>query len=128
VITGLARIVIGAFGLAVFVLSIWGMFAPLKLIELVKSIAVGKWGMHVAVIVRIVLGAALIVAAAQSRFPTAFQVLGWLTLAAALGLLLVGQRGMGRVVAWFEHFSPALVRAWLLLGLAFGGVLFYGVL
>jgi len=127
-ITVLARVVVGAFGLAVFVLSIWGMFAPLKLIDLVKSVANRKGGLYFAVIVRVILGAALIVAAAASRFPTTFEVLGWLTLAAAVGLLLVGRRGMSRVIAWFERCSPALMRAWLLLGLAFGGVLLYGVL
>ena len=87
-----------------------------------------SWGIYVAVIVRLVLGSALIIVAPASLFPIVFQVLGVIAIVAAIAVLLMGRERMRRFLAWFsERFSAPIIRLWLLFGMAFGGFLVYGV-
>ena len=126
--TDVAKFVVLILGSLVAVLSLWGIYAPGRLLAMVQGVMRRSAGLDVAVIARVLLGAALILAAAGSKFPTVFQVLGWLTLAAAVGLLFVGRERLARFVDWFDRFSPLLIRLWLLLGIAFGVFLVYGVI
>jgi len=87
-----------------------------------------SWGIYVAVIVRLILGSALIIVAPASLFPIVFQVLGVIAIVAAIVLLLMGRERMRRFIAWFSaRFSAPIVRLWLLFGAAFGGFIVYGV-
>ena len=115
-------------GFTVFVLSAWGMYSPSSLVKMVTRVMNQSYGMYVAVIVRLILGAALITVAPVSRFPMIFHVLGWIAIIAAVGLILIGREKLRRVIAWFEQFSTSIVRVWLLFGMAFAGFLIYGVL
>ena len=115
-------------GVTVIVLAAWGIFAPEKLMTFVTSAMDKHWGIYVAVIVRLVLGSALIIVAPTSLFPVVFQVLGVIAIVAAIVLLLMGRERMRRFIAWFSaRFSAAIVRLWLLFGVVFGGFLIYGV-
>ena len=124
----LSQFVVVALGTTVFVLSAWGIFSPAALIKMVAQAIDQGYGMYVGVIVRLVLGAALVIAAPVSHFPTVFQVLGWIAIAAAVGLILIGRERVRRIIARFEQLSSSAIRAWLLFGMAFGGFLVYGVL
>lgn len=105
------------------------MFVPDKLKTSVSSAMDKYWGIYVAVIVRLVLGSALVVAAPASRFPAVFRVLGLLTIVAAIIVALMGRDRIRRFLAWFsERFSAPVVRLLLLFGMAFAGFLVYGVL
>jgi hypothetical protein len=123
-----SQIVILALGVAVCAMSLWGLFAPVKMMKLVSGIIVKDWGIHFAVIVRLLLGAALIIAAPASRFPEIFQFLGWLAVIAAIAIVFMGRERMRRFVGWFDRLSPAMIRTWLLFGIAFGALLIYGVM
>ncbi len=124
-----SQITVLVIGVTVFVLAGWGIFAPEKLKSLVASAMDKYWGIYSAVIVRLVLGSALIVVAPASRFPVVFQVLGLLTIVAAIIVALMGRERIRRFLAWFsERFSAPIVRLWLLFGMAFAGFLVYGVL
>ena len=112
----------------VFVLSAWGMYSPESLIRMVTRAMDQRYGMYVAVIVRLVLGVSLIVVAPESRFPLAFLVLGWFTIVAAVGLVAIGQQRVRGIIAWTGRFSASIFRLWLLVGMAFAGFLIYGVL
>ena len=115
-------------GVTIIVLAGWGIFAPEKLMTFVTSAMDKSWGIYIAVIVRLVLGAALIIVAPASQFPIVFQALGVIAIVAAIALLLMGRERMRRVIAWFsERFSAPILRLWLLFGVAFGGFLVYGV-
>jgi hypothetical protein len=85
------------------------------------------WGFHVAVLARLLLGAALIIAAPESRFPVIFEILGWIAVLAAVAILLMGRERLRKFVAWFQKFSQLMIRVWLLFGIAFGAFLVYGV-
>jgi hypothetical protein len=121
-----ARLVVQAFGALIVVASLWGMIAPRALIGAVRRMAANTAGLGLAVGIRIVLGAALITAAQVSRFPTSFTVLGWIAIAAAIGLLIIGRGRMSRLVGWVSRWSPTAIRVWLVLGLLFGAFLVLG--
>ncbi len=111
----------------VILLSAWGLYAPPKLVAMVTQTMDRHWGIYVAVIVRLILGAALIIVAPVSHFPAVFRVLGWIAIIAAIALTLMGRRRLRVLIAWFNRFSPAMVRVWLLFGIAFGGFLIAGI-
>ena len=123
-----SQVVILALGFTIFVLSAWGMQSPGALVKLVTRVMDQNYGMYVAVGVRLVLGAALIIVAPVSRFPMIFHVLGWIAIIAAVGLILIGREKLRRIVTWFGQFSSSMIRLWLLFGMAFAGLLIYGVL
>ena len=86
------------------------------------------WGIYFAVLVRLALGAALIVSAPDSRFPLVFLTLGWVAIAAAIAAALLGRVRLRRFVNWWvEWFSPSTARLWLLFAIAFGAFIIYGV-
>jgi hypothetical protein len=86
------------------------------------------WVIYVAVIVRLLLGVLLILAAPETRFPAFFKALGTLFIAAAIVITFVGRDRVSIIMTWFEKLSPLAVRLWLLFGLAFAGLLIYAVL
>ena len=120
------RYIVGVFGVVIAALSLWGIFVPNKLTSMVQGVMAKPSGLYVAVAVRLVLGAALIVAAPQSKFPTTFLVLGWIAIAAAVGLPLVGRARISALLGWFVRMPSVMIRLWLLFGLAFGAFLVYG--
>lgn len=124
-----SQIIVLALGVTIIVLAGWGMFVPGNLVTFVISVMDQQWGIYVAVIVRLVLGAALIIAAPTSPFPIVFQALGWITIVAAVALALLGRERVRKfIVGWFRRFAAPTIRLWLVFGMAFGGVLIYGVL
>jgi hypothetical protein len=123
-----SQIVVLAMGIVVSALSLWGLFVPDKMMKLVTGIMDRDWGIHFAVVVRLFLGAALIIAAPRSRFPAIFEIIGWIAIVAAVGIVFMGRGRLQRFVAWFHRLSPAMIRTWLLFGIAFGAFLVYGIL
>ncbi len=122
-----SQIIVLILGITVCVLAAWGVYAPEKLVKLVASAMNQEWGIYLAVLVRLLLGLALIIAAPDSRFPLIFQALGWIVIVAAAVLAFMGRERIRRLVAWFERFSPPIIRMWSLFGVAFGGFLIFGV-
>jgi hypothetical protein len=116
-----------AVGVIVCAFSAWGMLVPDKLWKIVHGVLDKHWGIHLAVIVRLLLGTALIIGAPVSRFPLTFEILGWIAIIAAVAILFIGRDKLHRFIAWFERFSQALIRVWLLIGIGFGAFLVYGV-
>ena len=122
-----SELIIVALGISMCVLAAWGIYTPAKLVKLVSGVMDHGSGIYIAVIVRLLLGLALIIVAPDSRFPLTFEALGWIAILAAVVLALMGRNRVRSLVGWFERFSPAVVRLWLLFGMAFGGFLIYGV-
>lgn len=114
------------FGILIAALSLWGLAVPGKLLDLVRGTAMRAGGIYIAVVARLILGAALIVAAPASTSPRLFTILGWAAVVAAVGLAVMGRARLLRFIAWYEGLSPALIRIWLVFGFAFGALLVYG--
>jgi hypothetical protein len=111
-----SQFIVLALGALVAALCVWGILAPDKIMALVHGAMEKDWGFHVAVLARLLLGAALIIAAPESRFPVIFET-----------ILLMGRERLRKFVAWFQKFSQLMIRVWLLFGIAFGAFLVYGV-
>jgi hypothetical protein len=124
----ISRIVILALGVALLVLSGWGMVVPDRLMKLVQGVFERPEGMLVAVGARVIMGLALIATAQASKFPEVFQIIGGLALAAAFVLPFIGRRRLTALIGWFAHFGSTFTRTWLIFGLIFGGFLLYGVI
>ena len=122
-----SQIIVLAFGVMVCALSLWGSYTPGKLLMFVNGAIEKDWGIHLAVIARLLLGAALIISAPDSRFPLTFEILGWIAIAAAVIVLLLGRERLRNFLGWFERFSRTAIRLWLLFGVAFGAFLIYAI-
>jgi len=86
-------------------------------------------GVHVlAIVVRLVLGAALIAGSDASKFPLTLQIIGWLTLAAAIVMALLGRTRFKALIAWAVSLSSIYKRMGGVIAILFGGFLFYAVL
>jgi len=128
-IVNVSQIIVLLIGVTVGALSVWGMFAPDKLMMLVASALDKRSGIYIAVVVRLVMGVALINVAPASLFPTVFQVLGWIAIVAAVGVAIAGRERLRRLIAWWsERLHVSVTRLWLLFGIAFGAFLVYGVI
>ena len=124
-----SQVVVVLLGVTITVLAAWGMFVPEKLMAMVASTMNRDWGIYFAVFVRLVMGVALILIAPGTPMPVVFSVLGWIALAAALGVAVVGRERIRRLMAWWaDRVSASVTRLWLLFGMAFGVFLVYGVL
>lgn len=121
-----SQIIVILFGALIGLLSIWGIVAPQKIMKLAKDTMSWDYGVYLAVAVRVLLGAALILFADASRFPVTFQVLGWITILAAVVIAVAGRARLRRFTAWMDKYSPSIIRGWLVVGVAFGGFLVYG--
>lgn len=114
------------FGVLIGGMSLWGIFAPHALTGLVVRTWRTPWGMAFAIGVRVVMGIVFILAAETTRFPLFFELFGYLAIAAALGILLVGRDRVDRLINYWQNKSATLLRCWLLLGLALGVFFIYG--
>lgn len=126
-IVHVAQVAVLIFGIVICALSAWGIYAPEKIVKSAKDAMDQDFGIYAAVVVRVLLGVALILAAGESSLPTIFQALGWIAILAAVIIALVGRERILRFAAWFDRFPPTFIRVWLVVGMAFGGVLIYGV-
>jgi hypothetical protein len=80
-----------------------------------------------AVGIRLLLGWSLVQVAAVSRCPMALTVLGWIAIAAAVALVLVGRERVGRLITWGTARPTWLLRAWCVFGLALGAFIVWAV-
>ena len=78
-----------------------------------------------AVAVRLVLGLLLIDQANLSRFPAVIAILGWLSLAAALAIAVMGRRNFKRLMAWAFAMAGKFGRAAGIVAVSFGAFLVY---
>ena len=87
-----------------------------------------SFGMHLlAVVLRIVLGIALVMCASSSKYPVAIEFIGWITLLAALVLGIMGRTQFKRLIAWALGIPNGFRRMGGLLAAFFGAFLIHAV-
>ena len=85
-------------------------------------------GLHIlAVLVRVILGVALIMYSAESKFPTVIAIIGWISILAAFVLGIMGRTNFNRLMSWALSIAPSIGRIGGLLAILFGGFLIYAV-
>ena len=128
ILESLASGLLIVFAIAIGVACIISLYSPERLMRYVQT----EWDkprtMYVAVVVRLILGAALIYAAPASRFPGVFTALGGIAIVAAIAVPIAGRKRIGALLEWFAENPRLFVRLWLLFGFLFCGFLVYGIL
>lgn len=88
------------FGVAMLVSGMIIVAAPEKVFDPLRK-HINAPGLQVAAVgVRVFIGAALITVAAESNYPTATSVLGWISILAALVLGVMGRSNFIRLMNW----------------------------
>jgi hypothetical protein len=113
------------FGVLFFVFGIISMIKPAVILGFIEPNTDKAWIYFSAIIVRLLLGLLLIQVADVSRFPLVTAILGWLLLAAALFILLLGRPRFKRLIdRMMELFKPYFRLAGVFAA-AFGAFLVY---
>ncbi len=117
-------------GIAVLVtaMSLLGVLVPARLVNTVGDFWGKSWSLPFAAGIRLVMGVSLVLLADSSRFPLAFEILGWIAIVAALLLPIVGKQRVSRLLEWIVGWPSLLMRLTCLLGVVFGLFIGYGVL
>jgi hypothetical protein len=85
-----------------------------------------KLVLHImAVVVRLVIGVLLIYQANVSKFPFAIEIIGWLSIVAAIFIAVMGRRNFNRLMSWALSLSKSFGRVGGILAVAFGAFLIY---
>jgi hypothetical protein len=85
-----------------------------------------KPGLHIAaIVVRAVLGFLLVSQSSKSSFPLVIEIIGWLSLAAAIVLAAMGRRNFKRLMLWALSFVEPYGRVGGVLAGCFGAFLVY---
>ena len=77
--------------------------------------------------IRIVLGVSLLLIAEDSAFPSAFEILGWVAIVVAVALPCIGRARIEALIDWMETLPLIAIRLWVVVGVALGGFLLFGV-
>jgi hypothetical protein len=115
------------FGIATIVAGIIIVINPAMVFGLLRR-KLESLGLHIlAVVVRILLGVALIICAAESKYPSAILILGWISIVAAAVLGIIGRTNFKRLMSWALNVAPSFGRLGGLLAILFGGFLIHAV-
>ncbi len=79
----------------------------------------------IAVAVRLVIGVLLIYQSSVSKFPFVIEIIGWLSIVAAIFLSVMGRRNFNRLMSWALSLSKPLGHVDGVLAVAFGAFLIY---
>ena len=117
---------VALFGTLVLVLGLLGAASPRRVITFAGLLR-SPGGLYGAAALRIVLGVACILAAAESGFPAALRVIGVVAVAAGVALPFLGVERLGAIVDWWSRRPSYWMRAWCLVAAAFGAFLVFAV-
>ncbi|NNG17902.1 MAG: hypothetical protein HKM89_15610 [Gemmatimonadales bacterium] len=117
-------ILVSLVGLALVLVGVFGTVSPDRLADTVRAWSVRGRFLTV-VIVRLVIGVTFILAAPETRFPTAILVLGVLVLVAAVALMFAGSKRVDALIQWWFRQSKGFTRSGSMLVAVLGGALVY---
>lgn len=120
--------IISLFGAATIVAGIIILMNPDSIFGLLRR-NLGSLGLHIlAVVVRIIIGIALILYATESKYPTAIRILGWLSIVAAFIIGIMGRQNFKKLMSWALNLKPSLGRIGGIIAILFGGFLIHAVI
>ena len=87
---------------------------------------IDKIELHIlAVVIRLVLGAFLIYQSGVSRFPVVIEIVGWLSIVAAVILAIIGRNKFSKLMSWALSNVKTLGRVGGVIATTFGAFLIY---
>ncbi|NND16147.1 MAG: hypothetical protein HKN89_07460 [Eudoraea sp.] len=115
------------FGILMIIASIFLLVDENIILDYINSNKESSWLYFFAVVIRLVLGVALLRTATASKFPLVFKIIGYIALAAAIIFLLIGheqfQHVLGSLLPYFENTGR-----WVSIPvLAFGAFIIYAL-
>jgi len=121
------NILIQIIGVAMVVAGIVIMLRPALLFDVLRSYQDTFAIYCLAVLGRLVLGGALVVAAPASLYPVVLSVLGWAVIAVALFFVFVGRARFAKLLAGVLSWPDSWCRASGVFAVLLGGFLVYAV-
>ena len=115
-----------AASLAIAALGALGLIDPDRLLATVRSFQ-RPGGLYVAAGIRLILGAALYLAADDSRAPETLRVWGIVVVLAGLATPVFGRERFARLLDWWAGLGPGFVRSWAAFALLFGLALVFAL-
>jgi len=116
------------FGTAILVAGIIIVINPESVFGLMRR-RLDSLGLHIlAVVVRIIIGVALIMCAAESKYPTTILLLGWISIVAASVLGIMGRTNFRRLMSWALNLKPSFRRIGGFAAILFGAFLTHAVI
>ena len=111
------------FGLIVFLAGVIIVVNPEIIFGLLRK-NLEKVSLQVLAIgIRVVIGILLIQYASESKYPTIIEILGWLSIAAAVTFSVIGRRRFLSLMSWAFSLLRLYGRIGGLFAMAFGGFL-----
>jgi len=113
------------FGALIFLAGIVLLVNPEIVFGFLRNNA-NKIELHIlAVVVRLVLGALLIYHSEESKYPFVIEIIGWLSIVAAVFLTAIGRNKFSGFMVWVLSFVKPFGRIGGVLTAAFGSFLIY---
>lgn len=78
-----------------------------------------------AVVVRLAIGALLIYQSGSSKYPLVIEIIGWLSLVAAIFFTVIGRNNFNRIISWALSLAKPIGRVGGILAVYFGAFLIY---
>jgi hypothetical protein len=120
-------LLITLFGALIAAAGVVGVFSPGLFRRLLNSMPLR--GRYVAaVVVRLVLGLLFLWLADELRYPVVMRILGGLSIAAAIGILLMGREWLDRMIDWWMARGDGVLRIGMLFAMLFGAFLIHASL
>lgn len=120
--------VVLAFAILMLILGGIILINPSIIFGLMRSYSKSRNLYIFAIIFRLVLGCSLVMAASGSKFPMTLNVLGWLTIIAAVGFILIGRAKFTTLIEWAGDLDPKFTRMTGLLSILVGCLLGYAII
>ncbi len=115
------------FGIFILLAGIIVLAKPDSILSLFRKNSESNGLYDLAVIARLILGITLLIYADQSKYPLALQILGWLSVTAAIILLATGRSRFKKLITWALGLAPTFMRITGLFAILLGGFLIYAV-
>jgi hypothetical protein len=78
-----------------------------------------------AIVVRLILGALLIYQSGASKYPLVIEIIGWLSIVAAIFFTVMGRNNFNRLISWALSLAKPVGRVGGVLAVCFGAFLIY---
>jgi len=78
-----------------------------------------------AIVVRLVLGALLIYQSGVSKYPPVIEIIGWLSIVAAILFTVIGRNNFKRLISWALSLAKPFGRVGGFVAVCFGAFLIY---
>jgi len=114
-------------GFAIVLIGIAVLIWPGTVFDYAREHAWQPWLRFLAIAIRLAIGILLVLYAGQSRYPLVLAIIGWLSIAAALVLALIGRERVARFIEWAIAFARPWARVAGVGALALGAFLVYAV-